>query len=257
MIAIIYVKKICKLSFSKRFILFYVEFKGRNAKISTTKQNVPSADTLSALSLRVLEENWSNFEIDRMCVNVSIRSKWLQVNSDPWTSQTTKLTPSQLRPPNSHPPNSDPSRFRLPQIRPSQFRPLPIQTVPTQTPGQFRTLGNSDPPNSHLLQFRPLPIQTLPTQTLDNSEPSNSDPPHSDTPPPPLRPPTIHTPSIQTLPNSDHPSQIPFRFRHFQSRPPKSDPPNSDPLSIQSLLVRNFLGMCMPLKIRNTVVHGI
>ena len=57
-------------------------------------------------------------------------------NSDPWTTQTTQLRPSQLRLP-----NSDPSRFR-----PPQFRPLPIQTPP-----------DSDHPNSDPFRFRPPP----------------------------------------------------------------------------------------------------
>ena len=73
---------------------------------------------------------------------------WLQVNSDPGTSQTTQLRPSQPRPANSDPTDSDHSNSEPSRFRPPQFRPLPILTLPIQTP-----------------QLKPLPIQSLPTQT--------------------------------------------------------------------------------------------
>ena len=93
----------------------------------------------------------------------------LQVNSGPWRSRTTNLTPSQLNPPppiqttpiqtppDSDLPNSDPSRFRPSQLQiPGQFRPLKLK------PSQFRT---PPPPQHRPSQLRP------PTQTPADSDP--------------------------------------------------------------------------------------
>ena len=76
----------------------------------------------------------------RMPNDISMQLQWLQVNSDPGTSQTTQLRTSQLRPPTQTP----------------QFRP------PTQTP-QFR------PPNS-----------SITAQSSLNSDPSRFRPPYID-----------------------------------------------------------------------------
>ena len=63
----------------------------------------------------------------------------LQVNSDPCTTQTIQLRPSQLRP----------LPIQTPQFRPllihtPQFRPLPIQT-PNSDPSRFRPSQLFDP----------------------------------------------------------------------------------------------------------------
>ena len=64
----------------------------------------------------------------------------LQVNSDPWTFQTTQLTPFQLKP----------SLFR-----PPKFGPLLIQTTPIQTP------PDSGPPDSDPFRIRPSKPRTI------------------------------------------------------------------------------------------------
>ena len=59
----------------------------------------------------------------------------LQVNSDPWTTQTLPTQVTQLRPL----PIQTPSIQTAPDSDPPQFRPLSIQIPPIQTPLPIQT----------------------------------------------------------------------------------------------------------------------